>query len=211
VWRVLHGGEKPHRVLPRLPCPAGPPALPHSVSGKQALQYIQARERTETSGIFGASILTLSHTVAGSSRELPIKSAIARLIRRFPGRNTFAVLNGSREALSLGSDVPQLLFADRRASPAGNVLFQMTAPVLDGPGDVARQLPPLSLDMDECAAGRHGCSQLCINTAGSYRCACHPGYGLHADGQSCQALKVPPTPAPAGETRACWLSPCLAG
>ncbi|XP_039220134.1 epidermal growth factor-like protein 7 isoform X3 [Crotalus tigris] len=52
-------------------------------------------------------------------------------------------------------------------------------------------------DVDECAAGRHGCSQLCINTAGSYRCACHPGYGLHADGQSCQALKVPPTPAPA--------------
>ncbi|XP_029141648.1 epidermal growth factor-like protein 7, partial [Protobothrops mucrosquamatus] len=57
-------------------------------------------------------------------------------------------------------------------------------------------------NVDECAAGRHGCSQLCVNTAGSYRCACHPGYGLHADGQSCQALKVPPTPAPPGETGA---------
>uniref|UniRef100_A0A8C5SYN5 Epidermal growth factor-like protein 7 n=1 Tax=Laticauda laticaudata TaxID=8630 RepID=A0A8C5SYN5_LATLA len=51
-------------------------------------------------------------------------------------------------------------------------------------------------DVDECAMGKHGCSQLCINTAGSYRCACHPGYELHADGQTCRALKMPPTPAP---------------
>lgn len=71
VWRMLHGGEKPHRVLPRLPCPAGPPALPHSVSGKQALQYIQAREWMESSGIFWASVLTLPHPVAGSSRGSP--------------------------------------------------------------------------------------------------------------------------------------------
>ncbi|XP_032088742.1 epidermal growth factor-like protein 7 isoform X2 [Thamnophis elegans] len=53
-------------------------------------------------------------------------------------------------------------------------------------------------DVDECATGKHGCSQLCINTAGSYRCTCHPGYELQADGQTCRALKVPPTPAPPG-------------
>ncbi|XP_063172310.1 epidermal growth factor-like protein 7 isoform X4 [Candoia aspera] len=51
-------------------------------------------------------------------------------------------------------------------------------------------------DMDECVAGRHGCSQLCINVAGSYSCACHPGYELQADGRACRALEVPPTPAP---------------
>ncbi|XP_058015730.1 epidermal growth factor-like protein 7 isoform X1 [Ahaetulla prasina] len=51
-------------------------------------------------------------------------------------------------------------------------------------------------DVDECATGKHGCRQLCINTAGSYRCTCHPGYELQADGQTCRALKVPPTPAP---------------
>ncbi|XP_063172309.1 epidermal growth factor-like protein 7 isoform X3 [Candoia aspera] len=53
-------------------------------------------------------------------------------------------------------------------------------------------------DMDECVAGRHGCSQLCINVAGSYSCACHPGYELQADGRACRALEVPPTPAPPG-------------
>uniref|UniRef100_A0A8B9PI18 EGF like domain multiple 7 n=1 Tax=Apteryx owenii TaxID=8824 RepID=A0A8B9PI18_APTOW len=31
-------------------------------------------------------------------------------------------------------------------------------------------------DVDECARRSHGCSQLCINTAGSYRCACRPGF-----------------------------------
>ncbi|XP_070615008.1 epidermal growth factor-like protein 7 isoform X2 [Erythrolamprus reginae] len=49
-------------------------------------------------------------------------------------------------------------------------------------------------DVDECTTGNHGCSQLCVNTAGSYRCACHPGYELQTDGQTCRALKVPPTP-----------------
>uniref|UniRef100_A0A670YQ98 EGF like domain multiple 7 n=1 Tax=Pseudonaja textilis TaxID=8673 RepID=A0A670YQ98_PSETE len=58
-------------------------------------------------------------------------------------------------------------------------------------------------DMDECAMEKHGCSQLCINTAGSYRCACRPGYELHADGQTCRALKMAPTPAPPGEIGAC--------
>ncbi|KAF8568165.1 hypothetical protein P879_02081 [Paragonimus westermani] len=31
-------------------------------------------------------------------------------------------------------------------------------------------------DVDECATGRHGCQQQCVNTFGSYHCLCEPGY-----------------------------------
>ena len=31
-------------------------------------------------------------------------------------------------------------------------------------------------DIDECAVNTHGCSQLCVNTDGSYTCACLEGY-----------------------------------
>ncbi|NXU83223.1 EGFL7 protein, partial [Xiphorhynchus elegans] len=43
-------------------------------------------------------------------------------------------------------------------------------------------------DVDECAGQSHGCSQLCINTAGSYRCACQDGFTLAADDKDCQPL-----------------------
>ncbi|XP_042334015.1 epidermal growth factor-like protein 7 [Sceloporus undulatus] len=59
-------------------------------------------------------------------------------------------------------------------------------------------------DVDECAGGRHGCSEVCLNVAGSYRCACQPGYELQEDGKSCQAqvvpTKAPATPSPGGTT-----------
>ncbi|XP_009320319.1 PREDICTED: epidermal growth factor-like protein 7 isoform X3 [Pygoscelis adeliae] len=48
-------------------------------------------------------------------------------------------------------------------------------------------------DVDECAGQSHGCGQLCINTAGSYRCACRDGFSLAADDKECQPL-VPETP-----------------
>lgn len=38
-------------------------------------------------------------------------------------------------------------------------------------------------DIDECEGV---CSQLCINTPGSYRCDCHPGYEMEADGHRCK-------------------------
>lgn len=43
-------------------------------------------------------------------------------------------------------------------------------------------------DVDECRrlSGRP-CSQTCINTEGSYRCTCHPGYLLEPDGHTCKA------------------------
>ncbi|XP_058709422.1 epidermal growth factor-like protein 7 isoform X2 [Poecile atricapillus] len=43
-------------------------------------------------------------------------------------------------------------------------------------------------DVDECASQSHGCSQLCINTAGSFHCACRDGFSLAADGKGCQPL-----------------------
>uniref|UniRef100_A0A8C3V6E4 EGF like domain multiple 7 n=1 Tax=Catharus ustulatus TaxID=91951 RepID=A0A8C3V6E4_CATUS len=43
-------------------------------------------------------------------------------------------------------------------------------------------------DVDECASQSHGCSQLCINTAGSFHCACQDGFSLAADDKSCQPL-----------------------
>ncbi|XP_066419005.1 epidermal growth factor-like protein 7 isoform X1 [Molothrus aeneus] len=47
-------------------------------------------------------------------------------------------------------------------------------------------------DVDECASQSHGCSQLCINTAGSFHCACRDGFSLAADARGCQPL----VPAP---------------
>uniref|UniRef100_S4R720 Fibulin-1 n=1 Tax=Petromyzon marinus TaxID=7757 RepID=S4R720_PETMA len=41
-------------------------------------------------------------------------------------------------------------------------------------------------DLDECTLyPGQLCQQLCVNTAGSYRCACFPHHRLQADGRSC--------------------------
>ncbi|XP_036384495.1 bone morphogenetic protein 1-like isoform X1 [Megalops cyprinoides] len=43
-------------------------------------------------------------------------------------------------------------------------------------------------EMDECSKPDNGrCEQRCINTLGSYRCACDPGYELASDRRSCEA------------------------
>ncbi|KAF3849151.1 hypothetical protein F7725_015648 [Dissostichus mawsoni] len=42
-------------------------------------------------------------------------------------------------------------------------------------------------EMDECSRPDHGhCEQRCLNTLGSYRCACDPGYELAVDRRSCE-------------------------
>uniref|UniRef100_A0A671W259 Metalloendopeptidase n=1 Tax=Sparus aurata TaxID=8175 RepID=A0A671W259_SPAAU len=42
-------------------------------------------------------------------------------------------------------------------------------------------------EMDECSRPDNGqCEQRCMNTLGSYRCACDPGYELAADRRSCE-------------------------
>ncbi|XP_076613864.1 epidermal growth factor-like protein 7 [Chaetodon auriga] len=50
-------------------------------------------------------------------------------------------------------------------------------------------------DVDECSEQRP-CVQECVNTAGSYRCACRDGFRLAGDGRSCQSLLLPPPPPP---------------
>ncbi|KAM6117600.1 hemicentin-2 [Phoenicopterus ruber ruber] len=54
------------------------------------------------------------------------------------------------------------------------------------------------LDIDECAEGSHACryNQLCQNSAGTYRCACPPGYRSPGAGWPCldvnECLQSPP-------------------
>lgn len=43
-------------------------------------------------------------------------------------------------------------------------------------------------EVDECSRPDNGhCEQRCLNTLGSYRCACDPGYELAADRRSCES------------------------
>ncbi|KAM4634278.1 collagen and calcium-binding EGF domain-containing protein 1 isoform 2-T2 [Polymixia lowei] len=45
---------------------------------------------------------------------------------------------------------------------------------------------PYCLDIDECASKNTTvCSQICINSMGSYRCECEKGYFLEEDGTTC--------------------------
>ena len=43
-------------------------------------------------------------------------------------------------------------------------------------------------DLDECnsTTARHKCEHICVNTVGSYACACKPGHKLQMDGLSCK-------------------------
>ena len=44
----------------------------------------------------------------------------------------------------------------------------------------------VSLLADECKdKEKSGCSQGCLNTAGSYVCSCHYGYSLANDNKTC--------------------------
>ncbi len=51
-------------------------------------------------------------------------------------------------------------------------------------------------EADECAdPSLSGCEQLCINTIGSYRCDCEPGFELTSDGKTCEGNQPPPPPS----------------
>uniref|UniRef100_UPI00398EA315 epidermal growth factor-like protein 7 n=1 Tax=Pristiophorus japonicus TaxID=55135 RepID=UPI00398EA315 len=51
-----------------------------------------------------------------------------------------------------------------------------------------------TIDVDECRAPVQLCSQRCLNSPGSYRCACLPGYALTGDGKSCRRMAVTASP-----------------
>lgn len=59
---------------------------------------------------------------------------------------------------------------------------------------VPTELSPFLPDVDECASRSHSCSQLCVNTAGSFRCACRDGFSLAADHKACQPAGLGPGP-----------------
>jgi low density lipoprotein-related protein 2 len=42
-------------------------------------------------------------------------------------------------------------------------------------------------DVDECKEVFGACSQICVNTKGSYTCKCETDYVLHEDGHTCTA------------------------
>ncbi|KAM9744181.1 low-density lipoprotein receptor-related protein 2 [Menidia menidia] len=46
-------------------------------------------------------------------------------------------------------------------------------------------------DVDECNGQTPVCSHLCINTAGSYQCDCHPGFIMEAGGHQCKITGEP--------------------
>jgi hypothetical protein len=42
------------------------------------------------------------------------------------------------------------------------------------------------VDVDECVVRNGGCSQLCVNSYGSYKCCCNVGYVLSNNEQYCE-------------------------
>jgi len=46
--------------------------------------------------------------------------------------------------------------------------------------------PRCETDVDECSKAGNLCQQRCVNTLGSFTCACHDGFQLQDDGQSCK-------------------------
>ena len=42
------------------------------------------------------------------------------------------------------------------------------------------------IDVDECATGNGGCSQVCDNKPGSFECKCNAGYVLADDKKTCK-------------------------
>ena len=48
-----------------------------------------------------------------------------------------------------------------------------------------------SLDINECTSGVAECSEVCVNTEGSFHCSCYdPGYKVADDGVSCTGKNI---------------------
>lgn len=79
------------------------------------------------------------------------------------------------------------------------------------PGPDLRVTDTLSFqlaEVDECSRpNRGGCEQRCLNTLGSYKCSCDPGYELAPDKRRCEgecpqtAAGPSPHPTPNPPTR----------
>ena len=51
---------------------------------------------------------------------------------------------------------------------------------------------PTSADVNECQFNNGGCGQTCINTVGSFKCACAPQFTLNSDKRTCTCKISPP-------------------
>lgn len=67
-----------------------------------------------------------------------------------------------------------------------------------GPGlEAADALSFQPAEVDECSRpNRGGCEQRCLNTLGSYKCSCDPGYELAPDKRRCEGERPPAALAP---------------
>ena len=46
-------------------------------------------------------------------------------------------------------------------------------------------------DLDECVSSEfNDCSDICINTNGSYSCDCSEGFSLNIDGKTCTGISI---------------------
>ena len=45
-------------------------------------------------------------------------------------------------------------------------------------------------DIDECSSDNGGCSQICTNEGGSYKCSCEIGYQLIDDNHGCDGIPI---------------------
>jgi len=50
----------------------------------------------------------------------------------------------------------------------------------------------LAADINECLTLNGGCSQLCSNNDGSYRCSCNTGFQLSEDTRTCVGEQTRP-------------------
>ena len=47
----------------------------------------------------------------------------------------------------------------------------------------------ISADIDECLSGTDTCDQQCVNTIGTYQCACADGFALNTDNITCGGME----------------------
>ncbi|XP_067386818.1 cartilage matrix protein [Emydura macquarii macquarii] len=110
------------------------------------------------------------------------------------GRPQDGVKDVSARARSLGIK----LFAIGVGRVDMNTLRQMASEPLDEHVDYVESysvIEKLSTKFQEafcepvglCASGDHDCQQICVNTRGSYTCACKEGFTLNNDGKTCSA------------------------
>lgn len=62
-------------------------------------------------------------------------------------------------------------------------------------------------DVNECLTGLAMCAHQCLNTRGSFKCTCNPGYELGADGKQCYR-EYPPVPGGRDGDPCCWKGLC---